>query len=49
VLMGEADFYRQPGAKIAATMERLEAITKELEDCFARWETLETEANGALC
>jgi ATP-binding cassette subfamily F protein uup len=49
ILMGEADFYRQPGDRIAATMERLKAITNELEDCFARWETLETQANGALC
>lgn len=45
--MGEGDFYQQPGVEIAAAMERLETIKKELEDCFARWETLETLASGA--
>ena len=40
--MGDADFYRQPGDKIATAMERLEAVKNELEVCYARWETLET-------
>jgi ABC transport system ATP-binding/permease protein len=46
-LMGEADFYRQPGNKIAAAMERLDMIQKELDACFARWETLEAQSKAA--
>jgi len=38
--MGEAEFYRQSGDKIATAMERLEAVKNELEACYARWETL---------
>jgi ATP-binding cassette subfamily F protein uup len=45
-LMGEADFYRQPGDKIAATMERLETVKRELEACYQRWQSLETVAAG---
>jgi ABC transport system ATP-binding/permease protein len=43
-LMGDGDFYRQPGDKITAAMERLEAVNNELEACYARWEALETRA-----
>jgi ABC transport system ATP-binding/permease protein len=46
-LMGEADFYRQPGDKIAASIERLETLKRELEDCYERWQFLESLANGA--
>jgi ATP-binding cassette subfamily F protein uup len=46
-LMGETDFYRQPGNKIAAAMERLDMIQKELDACFARWETLEAQSEAA--
>ena len=28
-LMGDANFYRQPGDKIAATMERLDIVKRE--------------------
>jgi ABC transport system ATP-binding/permease protein len=45
--MGEADFYRQSGDKIATAMERLEAVKNELEACYARWETLEDQGRGA--
>ena len=45
--MGEADFYRQSGDKIATAMERLEAVKNELEACYARWETLEAQESGA--
>jgi len=45
-LMGEVDFYRQPGDKITAAMERLEAVRDELEACYSRWQTLETRAKG---
>jgi len=43
-LMGEADFYRQPGDKIAAMMERLETGKLELEACYQRWQILESVA-----
>jgi ATP-binding cassette subfamily F protein uup len=43
-LMGDGDFYRQPGDKITAAMERLEAVNNELEACYTRWETLEARA-----
>ncbi len=40
-------FYQQPGDRIAATMERLESVTRELEACYARWEELESQAAAA--
>lgn len=45
-LMGDGDFYRQPGDKISAAMERLEAVRDELEACYSRWQTLESLAKG---
>ena len=45
-LMGDGDFYRQPGDKITAAMERLEAVKDELEACYSRWQTLESLAKG---
>ncbi len=46
-IMSDAEFYRQPGEKITATMKRLEALTNELEVYYARWECLESQANAA--
>jgi ATP-binding cassette subfamily F protein uup len=45
-LMGEADFYRQPGNKIAATIERLESLNQELTACYTRWQDLEAQSNS---
>ena len=45
-LMGEPDFYRQPGEKIAASMDRLKKVKRELEDCYERWQFLESLAKG---
>jgi ABC transport system ATP-binding/permease protein len=45
-LMGDGDFYRQPGDQITAAMERLKAVGDELEACYSRWQTLETRAKG---
>jgi len=45
--MGGADFYRQSGDKIAAAMERLEAVKNDLEARYARWETLEAQGREA--
>ncbi|MEK7341757.1 MAG: ABC transporter ATP-binding protein, partial [Candidatus Binatota bacterium] len=39
----DAEFYKQPGDKIGAAMERLEAATNELEACYARWQSLESD------
>ncbi|MGE5219303.1 MAG: ribosomal protection-like ABC-F family protein [Chloroflexota bacterium] len=44
--MGEADFYRQASDKISATVERLEAIKRELEACYERWQALESVGAG---
>jgi ATP-binding cassette subfamily F protein uup len=46
-LMAEADFYRQPGDKIAASIERLETVKRELEACYERWQFLESVAKRA--
>jgi ATP-binding cassette subfamily F protein uup len=43
--MGKADFYRQPSDRIAATVERLEALKRELEATYERWQTLESIAS----
>jgi ATP-binding cassette subfamily F protein uup len=40
--MGERDFYRQPGATISATIERLASIKNELEASYERWQELES-------
>jgi ATP-binding cassette subfamily F protein uup len=44
--IGDAGFYQQPGDIIAATMERLEAVTRELEVCYTRWQALESQATA---
>jgi ATP-binding cassette subfamily F protein uup len=36
-------FYQQPGEAIAATHARLQAVAAELENCYARWEALESQ------
>jgi ATP-binding cassette subfamily F protein uup len=46
-LLSDAEFHRQPRDKIAAAMERLDAVTRELEACYARWESLESKASAA--
>jgi ATP-binding cassette subfamily F protein uup len=40
--MSGADFYRQPGETISATIERLESIRTELEASYERWQELES-------
>jgi ABC transport system ATP-binding/permease protein len=44
-IMADAEFYRQPGDKIAAAMERLQTVNDEIKVCYARWEVLESRAN----
>jgi ABC transport system ATP-binding/permease protein len=45
VRMGDAEFYRQPGAKITVVLERLKALRNELEECYARWQSLESQVS----
>jgi len=40
-------FFQKPGEEISATLARLEAISGELEACYARWAALESEAAAA--
>jgi len=42
-----AGFYQQPGEAISATLARLQSITAELEEYYARWEALESLATAA--
>ena len=46
-VMGGAEFYRQSSDTITATLARLEALKRELEECYARWQTLEAITDGA--
>jgi ATP-binding cassette subfamily F protein uup len=39
--MSESDFSREGSGKIAVTMERLEAIKRELEEIYQRWQELD--------
>jgi ATP-binding cassette subfamily F protein uup len=43
--MGDSAFYRQPSDKITLTIERLEAVKRELEESYERWQTLESIAS----
>jgi len=46
VRMGQGDFYRQESDKITATLERLKAVTLELEASYQRWQDLESVNSG---
>ena len=41
-----AGFYQQPGEAISATLARLQSVTAELEEYYARWEALESQATA---
>jgi ATP-binding cassette subfamily F protein uup len=43
--MGDGDFYRQASDRITATMEHLETIRQELEQCYQRWQELDSFCN----
>ena len=45
--MGSGDFYRQSSDKIAASVERLEAVKCELELHYERWQILDSIAGEA--
>ena len=40
--MGDGDFYRQSSELITDTMERLETIKHDLEQCYQRWQDLDS-------
>jgi ATP-binding cassette subfamily F protein uup len=44
--MGDSNIYRQASEKIAATMERLETIKHDLEQCYQRWQDLDSVDRG---
>jgi ATP-binding cassette subfamily F protein uup len=44
--MAQADFYRQPGATITSALERLQALENELEECYGRWQLLESQLSA---
>jgi ATP-binding cassette subfamily F protein uup len=46
--LSDPAFYQQPGSDFNATLAKLEAITRELAACYARWETLEARAQSCL-
>ena len=46
-LMGGAEFYRQSSDMITATLERLEVLKCDLEESYARWQTLDALTDGA--
>ena len=45
--VGAAGFYQQPGEQIAATLERLESVGKEIEAAYHRWAGLESQVRAA--
>ena len=44
-VLSNPEFYQRPHDKIAAAMERLKGVTNDLEACYARWQSLETQSN----
>ena len=46
--MADPSYYRQPPAEIARAQARGEAIVKELETAYQRWEMLEAIATGSV-
>ncbi len=40
--VGDPGFYKQASEKIAPTLARLDAVTRELQACYARWQMLES-------
>jgi ABC transport system ATP-binding/permease protein len=47
LLMEKADFYRQPAARISAAVRRVEVLKNELEQCYARWQSLDSQVRSA--
>jgi ATP-binding cassette subfamily F protein uup len=45
--LDDGSFYRQPRAEITATLERLEAVKRDLEAAYERWQALELIVSAA--
>ena len=45
--MGQADFFKRPGAEIAEATAALAALEAELGEAYVRWESLETIASDS--
>ncbi len=45
--VNDAGFYQQPEDQINATLERLEALARELETCYERWGILEEQSTAS--
>jgi ATP-binding cassette subfamily F protein uup len=45
--MADGDFYRQSSEQIAAAVERLDALMRDLEQHYERWQSLESIAGQA--
>ncbi len=43
----DPDFYQRPADEVAAGLARLETIAGELEDCYMRWEALESVVDSS--
>ncbi len=43
--MATPEFYQQDGAQITAAVQELEALNRELGDCYERWEELEERSS----
>ena len=46
-MVNDAGFYQQPEDQINATLERLEAIARELVTCYERWGILEAQSTAS--
>ena len=44
--LADPAFYQEPAEVIATTKSRLESLESELAAAYARWESLEAQANG---
>jgi ATP-binding cassette subfamily F protein uup len=44
--VADAEFYREPAATIAGVLERLDQIQRELTECYARWDELDSRITG---
>jgi ATP-binding cassette subfamily F protein uup len=46
VAMGDAAFYQKPAAQIADAAARVQALQKEIEQAYERWQSLEERRSG---
>jgi hypothetical protein len=44
--MGDAAFYQKPAAQIAETAAKVQALQKEIQQGYERWQSLEERRSG---